>query len=105
MWKNFFTKPKQEQQAIEKHSLHLLITIILVTILGTIGIGYFVEKNLQIRAFDDWGYEALVNMPHPTWLNDLVAPVNYNFLPWGNGFTPSFLMVIIAAFMIYMIWK
>ena len=98
-------KSEREKEAIAKQSWHVAILFFLVTVLGTVGIGYVVEKNLEIRKFDSFGYEAILNMPHPAWLDNLVAPVNYNFFPWGGAFIPSFLIVGVFLFLLWIFFR
>jgi len=94
---------KEEKiEEIKKHSWHIVILLLAATIAGALLIGYFVEKNVEIRTFDNAGYEAIINMPHPVWLNNIVAPFNFNFLPFGGNYTPNFMLVGIVLFLIWL---
>ncbi len=92
-------------EEIKKHSFHIVVLLFVATIGGSLAAGLFVERNSVVRVFDDRGYEAILGMPHPTWLNILISPFNYNFLPLGGAFVESFIIVFVLAFLAWMLWK
>ncbi len=92
-------------EEVKKHSFHIVLLLLLATIVGSLVVGLFVERNTMVRVLDDAGYEALSTMTHPAWLTMLVAPFNYNFLPLGPAFIPSFLLIFVATFLAWMRWK
>lgn len=94
-----------KSEEMKKHEFHIALLLLVATIAGSLVIGLFVERNSIVRVYDDWGYESLLNMTHPTWLDMIVAPFNYNFLPYGPAFIPSFLIIFIAFFLAWMWWK
>jgi membrane-associated phospholipid phosphatase len=77
--------------------------LIVITTFGVILIGNVLDHIKIIAAFDAWIYEALNLGPHPAWLNTIVGPFNFNFLPWGGTFIPSFLYFVFAIGFIYII--
>jgi len=81
----------------------LLLTIffILLLVVGSPASGYIVENVKAIQHFDSYTYALLQNMPHPSWLNALVAPVNYSFLPLVPTQFLSFLFVIVFIALTY----
>lgn len=56
--------------------------------------GRIVERVPWIVAFDSAVYQWINLGPHPDWLNTIVSPFNFNFLPWGGTFIPSFLYFV-----------
>jgi undecaprenyl-diphosphatase len=81
----------------------LLLTIffVLLLVVGSPASGYIVEKILALQHFDTYVYELLQNMPHPAWLNAIVAPVNYSFLPLVPPQFLSFLFVIVFIALVH----
>ncbi len=57
-----------------------------------------------IQSLDAWVYDALHLSFHPAWLDRLVIPFNFNFLPWGGTFIPSFLYFVLAAGFLYLLF-
>jgi undecaprenyl-diphosphatase len=57
-----------------------------------------------VRAFDLWAYRTIHLGPHPPWLDTLATPFNFNFLPWGGTFIPSFVYFILALAFLYLIF-
>lgn len=97
--------PVVKIEEVKKHSFHIVLLLFLATIAGSLVVGLFVERNSKVRIFDDAGYEALLTMTHPAWLDAIVTPFNYNFLPFGPAFIPSFLILFLTAFLVWMWWK
>ena len=84
-------------------SIVLGVLIIVITTIGIILIGNVLDHIAIISAFDGWIYEKLNLGPHPAWLNTIVSPFNFNFLPWGGTFIPSFLYFVFALGFIFII--
>jgi undecaprenyl-diphosphatase len=61
---------------------------------SSIAIGFLVNSLPLIQSFDRYFYELILNGPHPAWLNTLVSPFNFNFLPWFPVFE-SFLVLAV----------
>jgi|GEM_PF-1762797 len=89
----------------KRHTWHIAVLVLASVVAGSILAGAVVERNAFIESMDNAGYELILNMPHPVWLNALVAPFNYNFFPWGGAFEPSFLVVGVVLFLGWMLWK
>jgi undecaprenyl-diphosphatase len=79
------------------------VSLILVTIITIILVGNILDHVAVISAFDRFLYEKINLGPHPAWLNTLVDPFNFNFLPWGGTFIPSFLYFVFAIGFLYII--
>lgn len=90
---------------IQQHSLHIISLLILTATLGSIGIGLFVQTNPLVKIFDDYFYELISQGPHPSWLNILVMPFNFNFLPdsLSPAHMPSYFYPMVLGALIY-IW-
>ncbi len=88
-----------------RHTWHLALLVLAGVFGGAVLLGFLVQRNSWIQVFDNAGYEAILNMPHPAWLNVLVSPFNYNFLPMGGAFEPSFLVVSGLAFIVWLAIK
>ena len=73
----------------------------IVTVAGTVGLGRILDHVPLFVAFDTYVYEKLNLGPHPAWLDAIVLPFNFNFLPWGGTFIPSFLYFVFAFGLIY----
>ncbi len=67
---------------------------VLAVVIGTALTGYLVSKNPAIRGFDRYGYALMQEAPHPDWLETIVQPFNYNFLPFFGPTFMAFLWVI-----------
>ena len=77
-------------------------TLLLVTtVIGAVLLGRILDHIPFFVAFDTFFYEKINLGPHPGWLNALVSPFNFNFLPWGGTFIPSFLYFVFAFGLIY----
>lgn len=75
--------------------------LIIITVVGIVLVGNILDRVPIIAAFDKVIYEVINLGPHPAWLDAIVAPFNFNFLPWGGTFIPSFLYFIFALGLIY----
>lgn len=91
---------------IKKFSWRVLasgIILIILTALGAVLIGNILDHVSIIANFDSTIYEKINLGMHTAWLDTLVAPFNFNFIPWGGTFIPSFLYFILATGFIYII--
>ncbi len=77
-------------------TIALGILLAAATVVGVVLIGRVLDRVPLIVAFDRSIYESINLGPHFTWLDTLVSPFNFNFLPWGGTFIPSFLYFVFA---------
>ncbi len=75
--------------------------LIIMTVIGTVLLGRILDHVPMIVAVDRFVYEKINLGPHPPWLDMIVAPFNFNFLPWGGTFIPSFLYFVFAIGLIF----
>lgn len=89
---------------LKEHSVHILILLILVLTAGSVGVGYLVQRNPLIQGIDRYIYELISLGPHPEWLNQLIFPFNYNFLPaeLSPGRLPSYFYFMIIGVLVYL---
>lgn len=87
------------------HSIHIVILLLLVLCVGSIGVGFLVQRNSYIQGFDVYFYNLIANGPHPGWLNLLILPFNFNFLPayLSPGRLPSYFYPMIIGTLVY-VW-
>ena len=71
----------------------------------SVGIGFLVNNSSWIQAFDRYFYELILNMPHPTWLDQLVSPFNFNFFPWVPIFESFLAVAVLLCLVIIYIWR
>lgn len=85
------------------HINPLLLTIFFIILLVacSTAFGYIVEHVPVLQYLDTYSYEFVQSMPHPVWLDMLVAPVNFSFLPFVDPQFLSFLLVIVAVALVY----
>ncbi len=95
----------------QKHHTSAMSTIllgllcILITVSSLIFIGNRLDHIPAISLFDRIVYESINRGPHPVWLRPFVDPFNFNFLPWGGTFFPSFIyFVFMIGFLSIAIW-
>lgn len=88
------------------HSLLVIICLLFVTTVGSIAIGLFVQTNPYIKGFDAYFY-TLIGRYHAGWLDLLILPFNFNFLPDSLSplHMPSFFYPMIIASLIYIWFK
>lgn len=94
---------REQMNSHPVRTIGLGILLIVITTIGIILVGNVLDHIRIISAFDGWVYEKLNLGPHPAWLNTIVSPFNFNFLPWGGTFIPSFLYFVFALGFIYII--
>lgn len=75
--------------------------LLIVTTAGAVALGRVLDHVPLFVAFDTFFYEKINLGPHPAWLDAIVSPFNFNFLPWGGTFIPSFLYFVFAFGLIY----
>lgn len=83
------------------HDLAYGFLLLVCTIAGAVAFGRIADHVPFLVAFDRAVYEAIHMGPHAPWLDALVAPFNFNFLPWGGTLIPSFLYFIFGISFIY----
>lgn len=100
MHKRILTKIK----AIEFHSLHIVVALVIGTILGSIGVGLLVQSNPLLLGMDAYFYELIHYGNKHQILDWLIRPFNYNFLPaeFSPGRMPSYYYFMIGFTLIYL---
>lgn len=93
----------QEQQVktVGKHSWHIALILFAGIILGSIGVGYLVQKNPLIYQYDVAGYEWFSKLPHNKIVDTLIIPFNFDFLKW-SGRDPTYIYFLVGFFLVYM---
>ncbi len=81
--------------------LMLGILLLVATMGGAVAVGRVLDHIPSLVTFDTFLYESIHMGSHPAWLDALVSPFNFNFLPWGGTFIPSFLYFVFALGLIY----
>jgi membrane-associated phospholipid phosphatase len=89
---------------IQNHSWHIALLLLASLSLGSIGIGILIQTNPLIKAFDNSIYQAIHDGYHSSYLNTLILPFNYNFLPdfLSPGQMPSYYYFMIIFTLIYL---
>lgn len=82
------TSPAQE--------IGLGLVLIVVAAAGAVALGNVLDHIPLIAAVDSFLYSKINLAPHPAWFDAIVSPFNFNFLPWGGTFIPSFLYFVFA---------
>jgi undecaprenyl-diphosphatase len=67
-------------------------------------VGLILRTNTISLPLDRLLYEAIYNLPHPTWLLQIVSVIDKNFLPIGHPH-PSFLIVTYVVFLLIIFLK
>lgn len=98
---NFLSKEKIRR--LKLHWLHI-VTILVVGIgIGSVGVGFLIQNNPLILAFDRYMYLTIHNLPHPKIVDMIFYPINYNFirgLPWN---IPTYLYTMNLLFLVYLL--
>ncbi len=64
-------------------------------------IGLIVNSNISwVQSFDRYFYELILNGPHPSWLDVVVSPFNFNFLPWMPVFESFLAIAVIGCYLV-----
>lgn len=92
---------KAKWDRIKKHSLHVIVLLLLCLTLGSIGVGILVQRNIFLSSLDKYFYQAISGMPRNVILDTLIYPVNFNFLPVMPGNIPSYLFFFVGAGLLY----
>jgi membrane-associated phospholipid phosphatase len=81
---------------IKLHTLHVAVLLIGIILGGTLAFGMIVDKTPLIQIFDRYFYE-LISSPaiHTKFLDSLIYPFNFNFLPYAPLSMPSYLVLYI----------
>lgn len=66
------------------HWTNIFLFLMGAILLGSVGVGYYIQKNPQITYFDTYIYEFVSQHLHSGLLDALVYPFNFNFLPFGG---------------------
>ena len=86
---------------IKLHTYHIAVLLFLGLALGSIGVGLLVQTNPLITYSDNYFYDLLHRQIQVWWIDTLVYPFNFNFLPayLSPGRLPSYLyfMVLFGA--------
>jgi len=72
---------------------------------SSVAIGYLVNSISWIQSFDRFVYEAILNGPHPAWLDAIVSPFNFNFLPWVPVFESFLALAVLLCLGIIFVWR
>lgn len=89
---------------MKKFKIHwtlIIIFIVFFVLVGSLGVGFFIQKNSFINLLDGYIYEFLRHNWHSKILDALIYPFNFNFLPWG-GPSPVYLYFIVFFALIYL---
>ncbi|MFA6105799.1 MAG: phosphatase PAP2 family protein [Patescibacteria group bacterium] len=78
------------------YSTVLGLLLIVTTVVLIVLIGNTLDHVGFIVAFDKFIYEQINLGAHPGWLNKLVAPFNFNFIPQLGTLIPNFLYFVFA---------
>ena len=62
--------------------LMLGILLLVATMGGAVAVGRVLDHIPSLVTFDTFLYESIHMGSHPAWLDALVSPFNFNFLPW-----------------------
>lgn len=86
------------------HIVAIVTALILLTVLflGSILVGNFVQKNPESLKIDAYFYNLIANGPHNAFFDMLVWPINNNFLHVGGTNIPSYFLVLLGLFLIYL---
>lgn len=74
----------------------LAVFFFVVLFASSVVIGYLVNRVAWIQQFDRVVYATILYAPHPNWLNTLVAPFNFNFVPFFPSVFESFLVIAVS---------
>lgn len=86
------------------HGIHIGLVLLALVALGSVGVGYLVQRNPYIYAVDKAVYLWVQTGPRFKVLDILIWPFNFDFLDW-SGREPSFIYFLIGGFLGYLIWK
>lgn len=83
------------------HWVNIVILLTGTVLLGSLGVGFLIQKNPYINFLDTYVYEFFTQHLHSQLMDNLVYPFNFNFLPWG-GTNPVYLYFITLPVLIYL---
>jgi membrane-associated phospholipid phosphatase len=91
-------------KAIQLHSYHITIILLLSLIGGSVGVGFFLQTNPFIISLDNNLYELIHKGFHHQLIDWAIQPFNYNFLPdyLSPGRLPSYFYFMIGGCLIYL---
>ncbi len=87
---------------IKFHWIHITALIVALVLIGSVAVGFLLQNNKYINAADAFIYNLVRHNFHSKFLDILVYPVNFNFLPWG-GTNPVYLYFVAVAGLVYLI--
>ena len=82
------------------HPILLTIFFVLLLIAASAAFGYLVENLRLFQSFDRVVYNFFQFTWHPAWLDVIITPFNFNFIPLGGPQFLNFLVVIIVLIII-----
>ncbi len=92
----------------DKKNSHIISVVLVLVLLaalfgGSVVVGNFVQKNPTSLKIDAYFYNLTANGPHLPIFDTLVWPINNNFLHvWGSSL-PSYFVVILGLFFLYLV--
>ncbi len=95
---------RRKMNEILKHSLHIALAAILLLIVfaGSLIVGNFIQTNAVSLSIDAYFYNLIANGPHFALIDILVWPINNNFLKVGVSTMPSYFVVLLSLFLLYL---
>lgn len=93
-------KSLQYIRNIKLHSLHIAVLLTIAITVGSIGVGFLVQKNPLLYGIDAWGYQLINGGPHPDWFDFIIRPFGRNWLPL---ITPSYYFPMLGGFLLYLL--
>jgi len=79
-----------------------LFLLLIATIVGSLLVGFILQKNQYTLPFDSFFYHLFISLPHPQWLNTLIWPFDNNFIALFAPH-PSYLVLMYAGFFGYIL--
>ncbi len=85
------------------HPILLTIFFVFLLIAAAVGFGYLVENLRLFQSFDRTVYNFFQFNWHPHWLDVIITPFNFNFIPFGGPQFLNFLMIIVVVCLLYIV--
>jgi len=85
------------------HPVLLTIFFVFLLIIASVGFGYLVENLRLFQSFDKTVYNFFQFTWHPSWVDTIITPFNFNFIPIGGPQFLNFLLVIIVVSLGYIV--
>src|SRR3954463_13897688 len=77
-----------------KHPWFFSILSIVILIIGSVLVEFFVSQNPVMRLFDNTVYVSINSLPHNSTIDAILYPFDLWFLPWKIFFMPGFFYLI-----------